>query len=143
MSRTGIAIGFTGTRNGMTDYQRDVVEHFLSCLSSDIPIAIHHGGCVGADEEFHIAARRFTLVCTIIHHRPENTSQQAVGLVYNADRPARPYLDRNHAIVDESEYLIATPAGMREVMRSGTWSTIRYARKQGVPHLIIPPRTTR
>jgi hypothetical protein len=40
----------------------------------------------------------------------------------------RPYLVRNRHIVDASSVLIATPKGDEE-LRSGTWSTVRYARK--------------
>jgi len=42
-----------------------------------------------------------------------------------------PYLSRNRAIVDETEMLIATPAEFTEQQRSGTWSTVRYARACG------------
>lgn len=47
--------------------------------------------------------------------------------------PPQPYLQRNHAIVDASEILFALPLeAERELQRSGTWATIRYARKRGV-----------
>ena len=44
----------------------------------------------------------------------------------------KPYLDRNRDIVDACEVLLATPDGP-ERLRSGTWSTVRYARKIGKP----------
>ena len=49
------------------------------------------------------------------------------------------YLERNHDIVDETDMLIATPGEEQEVQRSGTWATIRYARKQKRTILTIYP----
>jgi len=35
--------------------------------------------------------------------------------------------------------MIATPGEVDEQLRSGTWSTVRFARKQGKPvHVILP-----
>lgn len=48
-------------------------------------------------------------------------------------------LARNRDIVDETEILIACPGHMHEELRSGTWSTIRYAVKIQRPHIIIWP----
>jgi hypothetical protein len=50
-----------------------------------------------------------------------------------------PPLDRNKMMVDDCEALIATPRLMVEELRSGTWSTIRYARKCRKPvHIVWP-----
>jgi hypothetical protein len=49
------------------------------------------------------------------------------------------YLDRNRDIVDNCDLLIATPKETTEVLRSGTWSTVRYAKKIGKPIVIIEP----
>jgi predicted Rossmann fold nucleotide-binding protein DprA/Smf involved in DNA uptake len=53
-------------------------------------------------------------------------------------RPQRPYLDRNRDIVAASDVLIACPKGP-EQRRSGTWSTVRYARQARLPILIVWP----
>jgi len=42
-------------------------------------------------------------------------------------------------IVRETELLIAAPAEFSEQHRSGTWSTVRYARRLGRPVQIIGP----
>jgi outer membrane protein insertion porin family len=47
-------------------------------------------------------------------------------------------LDRNRAIVDSCDVLIACPKGPEE-QRSGTWATVRYARKQKKRIVIIWP----
>jgi hypothetical protein len=46
---------------------------------------------------------------------------------------------RNHDIVDETELLIACPGELAEAVRSGTWATVRYARKLGRPIVIFWP----
>jgi predicted Rossmann fold nucleotide-binding protein DprA/Smf involved in DNA uptake len=48
-------------------------------------------------------------------------------------------LVRNKVIVNISDVILATPFEDKEVMRSGTWSTIRYARKVGKTPIIILP----
>jgi hypothetical protein len=48
-------------------------------------------------------------------------------------------LDRNQAIANEIDMLVATPQESEEVNRSGTWATIRRTRKQEKPVLIINP----
>jgi hypothetical protein len=52
--------------------------------------------------------------------------------------PVRPYLDRNREIVDNTDVLVACPAGPEE-RRSGTWSTIRHALRWGVPVILCWP----
>jgi hypothetical protein len=51
----------------------------------------------------------------------------------------KPFIKRDKEIVDAVETMIATPAGAEQV-RSGTWTTIRYAKKQLKPVHIIMPR---
>lgn len=89
----------------------------------------HHGDCVGADEEAHQLAVALRL--DVILHPPELDRRRAWCENYVAEREPAPYLDRNHNIVDETEMLVAAPATKDEQLRSGTWATVRYARKQG------------
>jgi hypothetical protein len=39
--------------------------------------------------------------------------------------------------VDETEFLIGAPKEDEEVLRSGTWSTIRYSKKSNKPKKIL------
>ena len=48
-------------------------------------------------------------------------------------------LARNRIIAARCDALLACPAEPDEQLRSGTWSTIRYARKAGKPITIIRP----
>lgn len=115
-------VGFTGTRRGMTTRQREELNAILpeGCW-------FHHGDCVGADAQAHEVARQKG--CAIVIHPCTLTSQRAFCV--GADRiltPKRP-LVRNRDIVEAVDWLIAAPATLHEVLRSGTWATIRYARK--------------
>ncbi len=49
---------------------------------------------------------------------------------------------RDKDIVNPAERMIAAPAGTTEELRSGTWATIRYARKKKVPLSIVWPDGT-
>jgi predicted Rossmann fold nucleotide-binding protein DprA/Smf involved in DNA uptake len=48
-------------------------------------------------------------------------------------------LDRNHDIVGACDVLIAAPRQPKEIRRSGTWATVRYADQFGrVIALVVP-----
>jgi hypothetical protein len=46
-------------------------------------------------------------------------------------------LDRNRAIVAAVDVLVAAPLEDREVQRSGTWATVRSARRKGIPVVML------
>lgn len=127
--------GFTGTREGMTGRQWRALHDYL--CSTEVTEA-HHGDCVGSDAQFHGLVRLLHPTACIKIHPPLNPRHRAFCLG-DLRFPRRDYLDRNKDIVDLSEYLIATPHELTERQRSGTWSTIRYARKQGRGILIVFP----
>ena len=135
-------IGFTGTRDGMTGAQLTQVKEVLTCLH---PSEAHHGDCVGGDVQFHSTAQHVGFdggyQVVVVVHPPHNSTLRANT---TGDRvlPPRPYLERNRNIVDITKLLIAAPKGP-ETQRSGTWSTIRYARTIGRPIIIIWPNGTR
>lgn len=131
------SIGFTGTQEGMTALQKQGVLNILSTLRGAQYEYFHHGDCIGADEEAHKIAQG--LGYKIIIHPPLNQSKRA--FCEGADTILRPkeYLDRNEDIVCSSNVLIATPKEMEEVLRSGTWSTVRRGKKYGrIVHLLKP-----
>jgi hypothetical protein len=117
-------VGFTGTRLGMSDRQREGLQELLQGLGATV---LHHGDCIGADADAHHVAEG--LGVPIVIHPPTNGSCRAYCKSPTIRAPYD-YLKRNHNIVDESDVLIAAPEGA-EVQRSGTWATIRYARKMG------------
>lgn len=128
-------IGFTGTQNGMTVAQLDAVEQRLIDLWED-GSEFHHGDCVGADAQAAELAR--ALGYRLIGHPPLNPHKRA-WVQSHTNVKMKPYLDRNHDIVDDCEHLIAAPGQQFEILCSGTWATVRYARKVGRPVSLIVP----
>ncbi len=127
-------VGFTGTQSSVTQMQWNSLYYILQRLQ---PTECHHGDCIGADKLFHQAAKILNCPLVVIHP-PQDPSKRAFcqGALL---RPEKPYLERNKDIVNETERLIGMPKLAEEEMRSGTWSTIRYARKLLRPiYLILP-----
>jgi hypothetical protein len=127
-------IGFTGTRRGMTDAQKESVKMLLCALT---PEKFSHGHCVGADEEASIIASKIHGI-EIWSWPPENQKAIATFAFWHVIRTPLPYMKRNQKIVDTSDTLIATPAALeKDAPRSGTWATVRMARKAGHLRFII------
>jgi hypothetical protein len=57
-------LGFTGTKAGMTKEQQKTVMWLLKEFE---PINVHHGCCIGADEEFHDLVERWTTIVRHLH----------------------------------------------------------------------------
>ena len=136
-------VGFTGTQHGMTDAQKNILSNFKVWYGE---IEFHHGGCIGADLQLHYIAKKKKI--QVVVHPPTDRKKYAGGLDFDIIPPLpifrkpKPYLERNHDIVDETEYLIATPSTANEQLRSGTWATVRYAKKCGKKVILILPDGT-
>jgi hypothetical protein len=141
MNKLLTSIGFTGTQKGMTDAQKRTVGMVLSGMFASLQEA-HHGMCIGADHDFHDIVRHIIKESDkqvkIVGHPPKNKSKFVKDDV-DVLMEDKEYLDRNHDIVDSADMLIATPDGDTEKLRSGTWATIRYAKKQGKKVIIVKP----
>lgn len=126
-------MGFTGTREGMTDAQKAT---FSLILHHCGPREFHHGDCKGADADAHVGVSVVSFPCKIVIHPPENGDLRAscAGEV----RPVKGYFARNRDIVAETDALVACPKGP-DTGRGGTWYTINYARARGKPVLIVWP----
>jgi hypothetical protein len=142
-----ITVGFTGTRWGMTDAQKQEVAALLKKwdeINDDIMV-VRHGCCVGADEDF-------TVICqyqigfppvVIVGHPPIKTeyySQKAEMLSHYIKEP-RGYLARDRHIVNNSDRLIATPFQDEEQAPDvgGTWYTMNYAGNKRIPVYTVFP----
>ena len=135
-------VGFTGSRNGTQNkVQLDVLKRLLEnlCVRTGCyeEMLVEHGDCLGWDQVCHKIARKMHL--RVFIHPPKNPTYRAFCDDATFVFPEKPYLDRNKSIVDRTQALIAVPSTMREEQRSGTWSTVRYARKQGKRIFIILP----
>lgn len=131
-------IGFTGTQDGTTKEQFTSLCKLMNALTAlDKDVVFHNGDCVGADEESAMYAK---LLNWKIHLHPPLSNAKRVFLDQFSEWVEVPlnYLERNKNIVKQSQALIATPKS-KETLRSGTWSTVRYARKLGKRIYIIYP----
>lgn len=128
-------LGFTGSRSGLTALQEDRLRHYLREWEPDL---IVHGGCRGADTEFHELAMNLSgTVLASVYPSRESQLANFEGRDRTSVNLIRPPLDRNHTIVEVCDWLIACPRQIDEVLRSGTWATIRYARTDKRNHVLI------
>jgi hypothetical protein len=152
-------IGFTGSRQGMTQFQKEELAKVLKFKECS---EFMHGDYIGSDEQANqIALDVGVSIFTI--HPPDNIKARAFcfdterqfrwnreltsyyPLAYKGKEirvrwyPIDTYLKRNHRIVDQCSYIVATPKEFVHSIRSGTWSTIRYAWKSKKDIIIIPP----
>ena len=127
-------VGFTGSSRGINQDQIFALRVRLRALGAT---HLHHGDCVHSDAVAHAVALNLGLHITI--HPPLNESKQAFCAGADVMLPQKPYLERNHDIVDATKILIATPFENQMRLRSGTWATVRYARSLDRPILILWP----
>jgi hypothetical protein len=128
-----MTIGFTGSREGMSNKQK---EQFVLLLQDMGMTEFHHGDCEGADAEAHDIVREFFPDVRIVVHPPFKSSKRAYK---NGDEIREPddYLPRDERIVNETMFLFGAPKSNIELKRSGTWYTIRYARRKDKQHTVL------
>lgn len=121
-------VGFTGTRHGMTEAQLEVFKKLVNAKEFS---EFHHGVCVGSDKQAHDYVEKIKKDknAKIVGHPPRFKGSVALDCKCDVYRKTDEYLVRNRNIVDETDVLVATP-DTKEKVRSGTWSTVRYARKK-------------
>lgn len=129
-----ISASFTGTRKGLTDAQKQKVRELLM---GSYAALFHHGDCVGADADAHDIAKSLFFSINIYPSDLEEQRAFKKGAIVVHD--PKPPLARNRDIVKAGDFLIACPNGIIEQRRSGTWSTIRYARSLRKKIFIIYP----
>ncbi len=134
-------VGVSGTQKGITAYQTHRVFDLLDAWDWS---QLHHGNCVGADEEIAFIAlemRGYTSLLEkkqIVIAHPTIHKQQSEKSYFDEIRPNFPPLVRNHNIVDAVQRMIICPGGIY-TLRSGTWATFRYAVKRHKIIHLIPP----
>lgn len=145
-----LRLGVTGSRDGITRRQRDALRRYLK-----LACELHHGDCRGVDEAAHFAALSAKVARIIIH--PPTDKKAAANLpgcrkatVGHFGHPQsfkrvdverlqpKPYIQRNHDIVQAVDFLLVLPSGEEKAQpRSGTWATKRYAEKVGVSFEVV------
>lgn len=138
-----LVMGFTGTRHGMTRAQKTGL---WNTFQNYDPYEFCHGGCIGADAECHVLFQKWSAnrgYPIIVY--PSNVDR--LRALFEVDdnvriEPPQPPLVRNRDIVNSCHVLVAAPSSAEEEMRSGTWATIRYARKVNRRIVLITPEGT-
>lgn len=133
-------LGFTGTREGPTNAQREI---FTKFIASEISFERFHQGCCAGSDHWATTAIRM--------HRATNSRQIEIHS-HRSNLPVREFwqpddvvyeplgpLTRNLMIIKASQLMIAISGSENEVLRSGTWHAIRHSRKQKVPVWLIYP----
>jgi hypothetical protein len=132
-------IGVTGTRSGMSEYQKYTVrETLLGVIERHPESELHHGDCVGVDVEVAEMARDlgFKVVC----HPPVKSDLRAY---HQSDEFRVPvtYFARNKNIVNETELLLVIPYQSTPQPTGGTWYTHDYARNTDHNYKVIYPES--
>lgn len=144
-------VGFTGAQFGpvtvaqLVSVTRLLREYFESGAQ------FHHGcNCLakpggevitGWDDIAAHLARDIGYV--IVGHPPTDRSKLHPDRIVNdIELSPLPYLERNHRIVDDTLRLIAAPVTHYEVVRSGTYATVRWAVRRGKPGDLVKPLGT-
>ena len=153
--RIGFHLGVTGTRHRLPDAQyvtftgaiATIAAVWFSTLDNNQNgvFHVHHGCATGADNAAHWGSS--VLDDTLIHGHPgvDQYGKSPYRMPYaefHVIHPDKPYLDRNADIVSFSDALLAAPQYPESdprSRRSGTWQTIRLARKSSIPILITRP----
>jgi hypothetical protein len=110
------------------------MEQVFKILAEDYDV-LHHGGCEGADTLAHTLAETLGFAIEV-HPGPKTDVNPFIG---HTIHPRKANLDRNHDIVLQSTLVVAAPAQRNEVLRSGTWATIRFARANNVELEVLYP----
>lgn len=138
-------IGFTGSSEKVTQEQIASLRKLFTKVKNENkekPTYLHHGVCIGADAIAHLLFLN-TLGDTIIKHPPTNTKKMSMRCNEGVSREPKDYMTRNQDIVNESEWLIAVPKeetkNSYDIIRSGTWSTVRRAQKANKKVFLVLP----
>jgi hypothetical protein len=127
-------IGFTATREGLTQAQRNTL---IAWVRARPRCEGHHGDCIGGDEAFHATAQYHGW--RMVSHPASGVGNLRSFTTGCAEvRDPKPPLDRNTDIVTETDELVACPLSS-ETLRSGTWATVRRARRARKPITLIWP----
>ena len=132
-------VGFTGTRFGMTEKQRN---NFLQLIAGWEPTEFHMGCCKGADKE---AAAIYWALCDapyiVGHPGPLHDPWQdpEVFSLCSEIRPRTNHFARNRNIVHVCDVLLAAPKEPFRQPRGGTWYTYDQAQKIARQTIVLMP----
>jgi hypothetical protein len=122
---------------------RAQLERGVELLRFVAPTTLNHGVCTGADEALALAACDVTWESSdgpvIVGFPANDVPEWFRSKTAPSDflQPAAPALQRNQAMVDVSDVVLALPSVMDASAKSGTWSTIRKALKADLPLVLV------
>lgn len=144
-------LGITATRKGIRFAQ---AEAFKKIFLSILPTQLHHGACVGGDEDAVLCADQIwrddkvAFPIIIVAHPGKSASDSGserpnrseISIANsNIVFPEKGYFARNRDIVNASTVMIAFPPCKPMPKSGGTTYTYNYAIKQGKPTWIAWP----
>lgn len=143
-------LGVTGTRDGMSQAQKDVFAGMLLGELSGIRV-MHEGGCVGADHDavqiFDRWRLRESVMAVIVTHPGKgNGALEAEHSLSDVVLAPEPNLTRNRRIVaalGPGDVLVAFPSAENmRLGKGGTHWTICYAVGSGRKTVVVMPDGT-
>lgn len=147
-------LGFTATRTLDHDGRLRIRAHLEALQASGAEVTeVTTGGALGGDT--YIAGLARVLWPNALHRLvlPAGYGNEAMVTGFERGlaegrfrgeivRTGLPPLKRNHVILDHADHLLAFPRQVTEPANprvgGGTWATVRYARKRGLPLTITP-----
>lgn len=129
MSQPIVAV--TGTERGGTTAQLRLARAILFAWS---PTVLIHGGCIGVDDELDQLACELSIRREVfpaqVDYKKRVPEHLLLGRKHSSVviHPVQPPLVRNRIMVRRASRALALPGEAREVVRSGTWATVRFAR---------------
>jgi len=130
-------IGITATRALTATGERMITDALTNALHAGGVEMVITGGAVGGDAYAARVAHAMRLwVRTLLPEDPKEVDPQWRDYCDEAEG-AWPYRERNTRLVEQCSVLYAFPAFPEDdprSKRSGTWMTVRIARKLGRPH---------
>lgn len=135
-----MVIGFTATRHVRGESDEAVIDRVLLDLWSEGIRDIVTGGCYGGDAVIAAAAKargfRVHTVLPAVMAQVDGRWKEHCTTWEQTAMTAEPYRTRNERIVALADRLVAFPERAEDdprSRRSGTWMTVRIARRAGKP----------
>lgn len=129
------SVGITGSLEGLTGPQLRWAKQFIQ---DNVVRVLHHGNCIGGDED--VATLFYKGQDTYIIAHPGHISTMQSKISFNdLVLPEKHTLARNRLIVNSSDLLLGFPKIDDEDDNSGSWYTIRWAKRHRTPVIVISP----